>query len=130
MCAPRLCRRPGAYEEADREMPHRVRRPSDWNDPDLWGHHLDDQGDRNALMYDHGATCWAALWAPPGRRNPDRFYLGPDKVRSMELCHQPPGRERVRVTVEYVTSEVRVLTVHKSLLATVLEDLYPEEMQP
>ena len=60
----------------------------------------------------------------------DRFYLDPDKVRSVELYHQPPGRERVRVTLVYVTSEVRVLTVHKSLLATVLEDLYPEEMQP
>ncbi len=53
-----------------------------------------------------------------------RFHLDPDKVRKMELCHQPPGRERVRVTVEYVTSEVRVLTVHKSLLAAVLEEVY------
>jgi hypothetical protein len=61
---------------------------------------------------------------------PDRFYLDPDKVCKVELCHQPPGRERVRVTVEYVTSEVRVLTVHKSLLATMLEYLYAEEMQP
>ena len=61
---------------------------------------------------------------------PDRFYLDPDKVRKVELCHQPPDRERVRVTVEYVTSEVRVLTVHKSLLATVFEYLYAEEMQP
>jgi hypothetical protein len=60
----------------------------------------------------------------------DRFYLDPDNVRSVELCHHPPGRERVRVTVEYVTSEVRVLTVHKSLLATLLEDFYAEEMQP
>jgi hypothetical protein len=33
----------------------------------------------------------------------------------------------VRVTVEYVSSEVRVLTVHKSLLATVLEELYSAE---
>lgn len=56
-----------------------------------------------------------------------RFRLDPDKVRKVELCHQPPGRERVRVTVEYVTGEVRVLTVHKSLLATVLEDLYAAE---
>jgi hypothetical protein len=46
----------------------------------------------------------------------DRFYLDPDKVRSVELCHQPPGRERVRVTLVYVTSEVRVLTVHNALL--------------
>ena len=39
---------------------------------------------------------------------PDGFYLDPDKVSNVELCYQPPGRERVRVTVEYVTSEVRV----------------------
>jgi hypothetical protein len=30
----------------------------------------------------------------------------------------------VRVTVEYVRGEVRVFSVHKSLLATVLEELY------
>jgi hypothetical protein len=54
----------------------------------------------------------------------DRFYLDPDKVRKVEISHEPPTRERVRVTVEYVTGEVKVLTVHKSLLATVLEELY------
>jgi hypothetical protein len=59
--------------------------------------------------------------------NYDRFYLDPDKVRKVELLHQPPGRARVRVTVEYVSGEVRVLTVHKSLLATVLEGLYSAE---
>jgi hypothetical protein len=53
----------------------------------------------------------------------DRFHLDPNQVRKVELCHEPPGRESVRVTVEYVTSEVRVLTVHKSLLAAVLEQL-------
>jgi hypothetical protein len=57
----------------------------------------------------------------------NRSHLDPDKVRIVELCHQPPGRERVRVTVEYVSGEVRVLTVHKSLLATVLEELYSAE---
>jgi hypothetical protein len=35
----------------------------------------------------------------------------------------------VRVTVEYVTSEVRVLTVHKALLAAVLEQLYSAESE-
>jgi hypothetical protein len=35
----------------------------------------------------------------------------------------------VCVTVEYVSGEVRVLTVHKSLLASVLEDLYAAERQ-
>ena len=59
----------------------------------------------------------------------DRFYLDPDNVRKVELCHEPPGRERVRVTVEYATGEVRVFTVHKSLLATVLETLYAAERQ-
>jgi hypothetical protein len=39
---------------------------------------------------------------------PDVLYLDPDNVRKAELCHQPPGRERVRVTVEYVSGEVRV----------------------
>ena len=53
----------------------------------------------------------------------DRSHLDPDKVRKAELCHDPPGRGRVRVTVEYVTGEVKVITVHKSLLASVLEDL-------
>jgi hypothetical protein len=59
----------------------------------------------------------------------DRVHLDPDKVRKVELCHQPPGRERVCVTVEYVSGEVRVLTVDKSLLASVLEDLYVAERQ-
>ncbi len=61
--------------------------------------------------------------------NSDKFQLDPDKVRKVELCHQLPCRGRVRVTVEYVTGEVRVLTVHKSLLATVLENLYAAEGQ-
>ena len=60
----------------------------------------------------------------------DRFHLDPEKVRKVELCHQPPGgRERVRVTVEYVSGEVKVLTAHKSLLTRVLEDLYAGERQ-
>jgi hypothetical protein len=54
-------------------------------------------------------------------------HLDPDKVRKVELFHQPPGRERVRVTAEYITGEVRVLMVHKSVLATVLEELYSAE---
>ncbi len=50
--------------------------------------------------------------------------MDPENVRNVEICHEPPGRERVRATIEYVSGEVRVLAVHKSLLATVLEDLY------
>jgi hypothetical protein len=57
----------------------------------------------------------------------DRVHLEPDKVRKVELCHQPPGRGRVRVTVEYVSGEVRVLTVHKSVLWSLLEELYSAE---
>jgi len=53
----------------------------------------------------------------------DAFHLDPDKVRKVELCHEPPGREHVRVTVEYVSDEVRVHEVHKSLLATLLGEL-------
>jgi len=61
----------------------------------------------------------------------DKLHLDPEKVRKVELCHQPPGgRERVRVTVEYVSGEVKVLTAHKSLLTSVLEDLYAGERQP
>ena len=29
----------------------------------------------------------------------DRFHPDPDKVRRAELCREPPGRERVRVTL-------------------------------
>ncbi len=57
----------------------------------------------------------------------DRFYLDPDSVREVRMIHQPPGREHVNVTVEYVTSEVKILTVHKSRLATILEELYAAE---
>ena len=59
----------------------------------------------------------------------NRFYLDPDKVRKVELLHQPPGRVRVRVTVEYVSGEVRALTVHKTVLASVLEELYSAESE-
>ena len=31
----------------------------------------------------------------------DRFYLDPDKVLKVQLCHQHPGRhESVRVTID------------------------------
>jgi hypothetical protein len=61
--------------------------------------------------------------------NSDRFYLDPDQVRKVEILHEPPSRERVRVTVEYVTGELRVLTVHKSVLEDVLEDVYSAESE-
>ena len=59
--------------------------------------------------------------------NSDEFQVDPDKVRKVEVCHQPPGRGRVRVTVEYVSDEVRVHMVSKSLLAALLEELNPVE---
>jgi hypothetical protein len=72
-------------------------------------------------------TKEGSFWAQFSSAKGDRFHLDPDKVRKMELCHEPPGRERVRVTVEYVTSEIRTLTIHKSVLATVLAELYAAE---
>jgi hypothetical protein len=59
----------------------------------------------------------------------DRFYLDPDKVRTVDLSYEPRSRERVRATVVYVTGELRVLMVHKSVLAAVLEGLYATERQ-
>jgi hypothetical protein len=55
---------------------------------------------------------------------PDRFYLAPDNVRKVEFFHQPPGREHVRVTVEYVSGEVKVFEAHKGLLTSVLAQLF------
>ena len=57
----------------------------------------------------------------------DTFHRNPDKVRKVEFFHQPPGREHVRVTIEYVSDEVRVHVVYKSLLAALLEELNPVE---
>jgi hypothetical protein len=57
----------------------------------------------------------------------DRFHRDPDKVRKVEFFHQPPGREYVRVTVEYVSGEMRVHVVHWLFLAALLEALNPEE---
>jgi hypothetical protein len=68
---------------------------------------------------------WEAILSDKG----DRSNLDPDKVRTVELSHQPPGRERVRVTVVSRTGHIRVFTAHKSLLATVLGDLYAAERQ-
>ena len=58
---------------------------------------------------------------------PDTFHRDPDNVRKVELFHQPPGRENIRVTVEYVSGEMRVHVVYKTLLAALLEELNVEE---
>jgi hypothetical protein len=68
---------------------------------------------------------WGAILSDKG----DRSNLDPDKVHTVELCHQPPGRERVRVTVVSRTGHIRVFTAHKSLLATVLEEVYSAESE-
>jgi hypothetical protein len=68
-----------------------------------------------------------AFWGPFLSDKGDKSNLDPDKVRSVELHHQP--RERVRVTVVSTTGHVRVFTAHKSLLATVLEELYSAESE-
>jgi hypothetical protein len=59
----------------------------------------------------------------------DMFYLDPDQVRKVEILHEPPSRERVRVTIEYRNGELRLLTVHKSVLEDVLEDVYSAESE-
>jgi hypothetical protein len=68
---------------------------------------------------------WRAILSDKG----DRSHLDPDKVRSVELSHQAPGRERVRVTVVSTTRHMRVFTANKSLLATVLEEVYSAESE-
>jgi hypothetical protein len=68
---------------------------------------------------------WEAILSDKG----DRSNLDPDKIRRVELSHQPPGRERVRVTVVSTTGHMRVLAAHKSLLATVLEEVYSAESE-
>lgn len=55
----------------------------------------------------------------------DTRHCDPDKVREVQFVHQPPGRETVRATVEYVNGEVRVHVIYKSLLADLLEELNP-----
>jgi len=55
------------------------------------------------------------------------FHRDPDNVRKVEFVHQPPGGQSVRGTIEYVSGEVRVHVVDKSLLADLLEELNPVE---
>ena len=50
----------------------------------------------------------------------------PDKVRRVEFFHEPPGRQHVRVTVEYVTGELKVYVVDRAVLAEVLKRLPPQ----
>ena len=59
----------------------------------------------------------------------DRFYGDPDNVRKVEFLHEHPGREHVCVTVEYATGAMKVFTVDKSLLASLLEELHALESE-
>ncbi len=59
----------------------------------------------------------------------DRSHLDPDKVRKVELSHQPRDREPVHVMVVSTTGHMKVFTTHKSLLVTVLEELYAAETE-
>ncbi len=59
----------------------------------------------------------------------NEFHRDPEKVRKVDFVRQPPGGEYERVTVEYVSGEVRVHVVYKSLLAHLLEELNPVESQ-
>jgi hypothetical protein len=68
---------------------------------------------------------WGAILSVKG----DRSHLDPDKVRKVELSHQPRGCDRVHVMVVSTTGHMRVFTAHKSLLATVLEELYAAETE-
>jgi hypothetical protein len=49
----------------------------------------------------------------------DKFHRDPGRVREVRLVHQPPGRETVRATVEYVNGAVRVHVIYKSLYNSV-----------
>ena len=68
-----------------------------------------------------------AFWGPFLSDKGDRSNPDPDKVRSVELYRQPP--DRVCVTVVSATGHMKVFTAHKSLLATVLEELYAAESE-
>jgi hypothetical protein len=59
----------------------------------------------------------------------DRFYADPDNVRKVELLHDPPGREHLLVTVEYVSGAMKVYRADKSLLTLLLEELHAMESE-
>jgi hypothetical protein len=51
--------------------------------------------------------------------------LDPDMVRKVEFFHEPPGRQHVRITVEYITGELKVYVVDRMVLADLLRRLNP-----
>ena len=60
----------------------------------------------------------------------DRFYGDPDNVRKVELLHENPSREHVRVTVQYVRGPMKVFTVDRSLLTLLLKELHAMQSEP
>lgn len=59
------------------------------------------------------------------------FRVDPDKVRKVELRHEPRGedREGVRVTVVSARGHIKVFKAPKALLASVIEKLYDAESE-
>jgi hypothetical protein len=55
----------------------------------------------------------------------EETHYNPERVRRVEIFHEPPGREYGRVTVEYVTGEMRVHLVDRTMLADLLKRLNP-----
>ena len=69
------------------------------------------------------------FWGQFSSGEGEGFHVDPDKVRKVELCHQPPGRERVRVTVVSARGQIKVFTAPRTLLARVVEGLYASESE-
>jgi hypothetical protein len=59
------------------------------------------------------------------RMEHEETHYDPEKVRRVEFFHEPPGRQHVRVTVEYVTGELKVYVVDRAVLADLLKRLGP-----
>ena len=59
------------------------------------------------------------------RMEHEETHYDPDKVRRVEFFHEPPGRQHVRVTVEYVTGELKVYVVDRAVLADLLKSVLP-----
>lgn len=70
-----------------------------------------------------------SFWEQFSSDEGDGFHADAHKVRKVELCHQPPGRERVRVTVVSARGQIKVFAAPRSLLASLLEELYDAESE-
>lgn len=72
-----------------------------------------------------GGSFWGQFSSDEG----EGFRADPDKVRKVELRHEPrgEGREGVRVTVVSARGHIKVFTAPEALLASVIEKLYAAE---